>query len=217
MNDFFSQIPKNTGFPQDFKAPIMDESFLGKANLSSPFSDKVTLHFPSLHDFGGSDASIIATSNSKLNSPTNILRPGRALNSFDAWETERIKIANENLFHHSNINSNSFHWVIIRLNQKGKLHKIVIDTFHFENNSPKAFSLEGTDHPTLGNDNYFHSSIRWCSILNPSSLLSNKEQVFDVPVGQQDKSWTHVLLKIYPCGGISRVRFYGPLNASAHL
>ena len=218
VKEYFSLLPKETGFGAGFVPPYADASLLGKPDCSLPVSsDPPRILFPSLHDFGGADAAVVAGSNTQYSVPSNMLRPGRGINMGDGWETARMHVDAKDVFNLQTAVHQLYHWTVVRLNQKGSLHKIVVDTFHFKNNTPRAVAIEGTDHPHLTLDNYYDPSIRWCSILPPTGLVPHQEQVFDVPAGQHNKKWTHVLIKIYPCGGLSRVRLYGPVESKAAL
>lgn len=56
-------------------------------------------------------------------------------------------------------------------------------------------------------------AIRWVNLVAPKPLQAHKEHPFDA---EYDGRITHVLLKIYPCGGISRLRLFGkPFSSSA--
>jgi len=212
VRHYFSLIPKETGFPKDFVPPYSDVSLLGKPDVSTPCSDNPPmLLFPNLYDYGGGDASVIAGSNTQYSIPSNVLRPGRGINMGDGWETSRMRLpVKEDIFKLDTCVYQFCNWAVIRLNQKGSIHKIVLDTFHFKNNSPQAVAIEGTDYPDVTLDNYYSSDVVWKSIFPPTGVVAHQEQAFDIDNSLHEKQWTYVLIKIYPCGGLSRVRLYGP-------
>jgi allantoicase len=106
--------------------------------------------------------------------------------------------------------------------------QFLIDTLHFRNNSPVAFSLEACAAPTLTEQNFYSRDIKWTTLLPATLLAPHTEACFELPqvfaarsfiilalascsallVQAGHTQWTHVLLKIYPCGGVSRMRLF---------
>lgn len=217
LNNYLDLLPKTNGFPANFTPPPVDTTLLGYPNCDSPCSDSPpTILFPSLHDFGGAKASVIVAGNTQFSVPSNVLRPGRGLNMGDGWETARMRVPIQtDVFSLQSAVHQSYNWCLIQLNAPGSLHYVVVDTFHFVNNSPLAISIEGTNQTgnSITLSNYYSPNINWQFLIPPTPLKPHTEQVFTV--SEQTSTFTHVFVKIYPCGGVSRIRFYGPLNSSS--
>ncbi len=112
----------------------------------------------------------------------------------DGWETRRRRTP-------------GFDWCIIRLGLAGILHGVVVDTSHFKGNYPEycsidACSLEGpADVAALT-----ASSVPWVEILPKTPLRGDSENRVAI---EYPNRVTHVRLKIYPDGGVARLRAYG--------
>lgn len=179
----------------------------------------------------------MASSSAHYSVPSNMLKGPRALNMGDGWETARIRSQPAyGVFHLEGPVVNEFNWTLIKLSRASVIKKVGIDTLHFKHNHPIAFSLEGCHAPDLNKDNYHSRSIecvipylrscvrcqvsltvlivtpsrrwqcRWVRLVGPKPLQAHKEHTFDV---EPEVQVTHVLLKIHPCGGISRLRLFG--------
>ena len=111
---------------------------------------------------------------------------------YDGWGSKRSRnIDNED-------------WVIIKLGNIGKINLINIDTTFFSNNSPMFVSLEGV---LLDKEEIFEEdNIKWQTILKPVNVQPDKQNIFFI---EENKSINYVRLRIYPDGGISRLRLFG--------
>ncbi len=125
--------------------------------------------------------------------------PGRGINMGDGWETKRNRTLNNR------------DWVVVRLAHKGMIEKILIDTCHFKGNYPDSCLLEGCN-ISLNDENKFHSSqLKWTTILPQVKLSADSEHYFINEMVTND-SFSHVLLSIFPDGGISRMRLWGRIT-----
>ncbi len=122
----------------------------------------------------------------------NLLMPGRGINMGDGWETKR------------NRTPNNVDWVIIQLATKGTINKFLVDTCHFKGNYPDRCSIEGCNIQNLEE----LKNTQWTEILPPSKLEADQEHLFENEILEQGP-FTHVRLKIYPDGGVSRLRIFG--------
>lgn len=112
----------------------------------------------------------------------------------DGWETRRRRTP-------------GFDWCIIRLGLPGRIRGVIVDTSHFKGNYPEHCSLEAAvigGHP--GTDQLTSDSIQWSEILPKSELKGDSRNPFPISSNQRA---THVRLKIYPDGGVARLRAYG--------
>ncbi|MBX2847112.1 MAG: allantoicase [Acidiferrobacterales bacterium] len=107
----------------------------------------------------------------------------------DGWESRRKRIAG----HDS---------CVIQLAVAGVISKINIDTSNFIGNFPPNASLEAcfSDEKKPSND------IEWTTLLEHVTLSKDAQHLFDV---DSKGVFTHVRLRIFPDGGIARLRIYG--------
>ncbi|MBA3355211.1 MAG: allantoicase [Pyrinomonadaceae bacterium] len=134
----------------------------------------------------------------------NLLKPGAPIfiegkytdlgKWMDGWETRRRRTP-------------GYDWCIIRLGLPGIIRGIIVDTTHFRGNYPEQCSLEGCTidgQPTV--DQLTEKETEWTGILPPSELVGNSPNLFEI---ETDSRFTHLRLKIYPDGGVARLRVYG--------
>ena len=122
-------------------------------------------------------------------------------------------------------------WVIIQLAARGKISRILLDTKHFKGNYPNAFAVEGAvltaeqaaDIDMLANDAHqdaltagrkITSVIEWTTIMPRTALYADREHLYTKEVNHSEQCFTHVRLKMYPDGGISRIRLWGKPDAA---
>ncbi|QLH20169.1 hypothetical protein HYQ63_05505 [Streptomyces sp. Rer75] len=118
----------------------------------------------------------------------------------DGWETRRRRPEFEDGDHD---------WAIVRLGTPGVIHGVVVDTAHFTGNYPEHCALEACaveGHPTPEEI----AGAAWVPIVPKSALRGDSEHRFAVDVEQRS---THVRLRIYPDGGVARLRVHGPTGA----
>jgi allantoicase len=95
--------------------------------------------------------------------------------------------------------------VIVRLGAPGVVHAVVVDTAHFTGNFPQGCSVEACFAPGYpGPDELLRA--RWTEIVPWSPLGGDTRHVFGVPPGRR---YSHVRLRIYPDGGVARLRVHG--------
>lgn len=116
----------------------------------------------------------------------------------DGWETRRRRIPGHD-------------WCIVRLGLPGKIHGVLLDTSFFTGNYPERFSLEGCDlglrHPYKNEKKRLHApDTEWASIFPETPLKGNSQNLFAV---ESTSRFTHLRLRIYPDGGVARLRVHG--------
>jgi allantoicase len=112
----------------------------------------------------------------------------------DGWESRRRRTP-------------GFDWCIIRLGLPGIVRGVVVDTSHFKGNYPKQCSLEaGTIDGLPTTEQLTSDSVSWTEILPQSNLHGDSLNPFAI---KSDQQWTHLRFKIYPDGGVARLRVYG--------
>jgi allantoicase len=117
----------------------------------------------------------------------------------DGWETRR-----------SRRDWDEFDWCILRLGVPGVIRGVDIDTNHFLGNHPPFASLEAA---TIEGDPSVEQltgdETLWREVLRQSALKPGSQNLFSV--GDPDRV-THVRLKIFPDGGVARLRLYGDVR-----
>jgi allantoicase len=124
----------------------------------------------------------------------------------DGWETRRRRTP-------------GYDWCILRLGLPGIIRGITVDTSFFTGNYPERFSLEGCDlgerHPYKSEKSRLHSEkTKWIQIFPETSLKGDSRNLFAVENGHR---FTHLRLKIYPDGGVARLRVHGEAVPGAGL
>jgi allantoicase len=122
----------------------------------------------------------------------------------DGWETRRRRTP-------------GCDWCIVRLGLPGIVRGAVVDTSFFTGNYPARFSLEGCD---LGNSAPYKdekkklqaAATHWEAIL-PETALQGDSQNSEAL--SHPGRFTHVRFKIYPDGGVARLRLYGEVVPNA--
>src|SRR2546426_2953085 len=112
----------------------------------------------------------------------------------DGWESRRRRTP-------------GFDWCIIRLGLPGLIHGMVVDTSHFKGNYPEQCSLEAcANDGLLTTEQLTADAVEWTEILPISHLNGDSLNPFAITNGNR---WTYLRFKIYPDGGVARLRVYG--------
>ncbi len=112
----------------------------------------------------------------------------------DGWESRRRRTP-------------GFDWCIIRLGLPGIIRGVVVDTSYFRGNYPEHCSLEGAAFnglPTV--EELTDESVQWVPLLPQMPLAGDSQNPFPI---QYEERITHLRFKIYPDGGVARLRVYG--------
>lgn len=116
----------------------------------------------------------------------------------DGWETRRRRTP-------------GFDWCVIRLGLPGTVRGVMVDTSYFRGNFPEQVSLEGCD---LGGSAPYakektrlkSEKLRWVELIPRSTIKGDSHN--QIPAESRE-CVTHVRLKIYPDGGVARLRVHG--------
>jgi allantoicase len=112
----------------------------------------------------------------------------------DGWESRRRRTP-------------GFDWCIIRLGLPGIVRGVVVNTSFFRGNYPEHCSLEGVSLAGLpSEDELKGENIPWVSLLPQVALAGDSLNPFAI---QFEERITHLRFKIYPDGGVARLRVYG--------
>lgn len=129
-------------------------------------------------------------------SKDNMINPGKSENMGDGWETKRKRILP------------GFDWSILKLAVPGEIKKIIVDTNHFKGNFPDSCLIEGAFIPDVPDSEVMSPDIEWKEILQQTKLEADKEHEFSNDLVSSE-TFSHIRIKIFPDGGISRLRIFG--------
>jgi len=123
----------------------------------------------------------------------NLIQPGRARNMSDGWETKRRR----------GITNETHDWALVKLAGQGMLARLEIDTAFFLGNFPDTALVEGC--------NGDPEASRFHEVLGRTKLMGHTRHVFQSELGARGP-FTHLRLKVFPDGGVSRLRAFGRLT-----
>ncbi|APB00239.1 allantoicase [Nocardia seriolae] len=141
----------------------------------------------------------------------NLIRPQAATYSpatfghkgqvYDGWETRRRR--GDDGGHPAGDDCDS---AIIRLGVPGVIKGVVVDTAWFKGNYPpeitvEAIAVEG--HPSVDE---LVDAEGWTTIVERAEVAGDSKNPFAVESAER---WTHVRLRMFPDGGIARLRVHG--------
>ncbi|MDI9314079.1 MAG: allantoicase [Hydrotalea sp.] len=146
---------------------------------------------------------IIGYNDAHYGNVSSLLAERRAINMGDGWETRRQR------------NLPSHDWLVLALAHAGIIDKVVVDTAHYKGNYPDSCMIEGvmlknniSDEELLKDE-----KINWQVLLPQVKLRADYIHTFDKKSLQAIGAISHARLKIFPDGGVSRLRLYGRLPA----
>ena len=125
--------------------------------------------------------------------------PGRAANMGDGWETRRRRGPGHD-------------WLVLRLGALGLIQRIEIDTNHFKGNYPESASLEGCRTGMTSLEALAGEAAGWQEVLPRTRLGPHKRHFFGGEIRARGP-FSHVRFKIFPDGGVSRLRIHGRVDS----
>ncbi len=120
-----------------------------------------------------------------------VFHPGRYDENgkwMDGWETRRRRGPGHD-------------HAVIALATPGRIRGFDVDTAYFTGNFPTACAIEACHAPEGPDDR-----TAWVELLGPSPLGPSAQHFFECA---SDGLYSHVRLRIYPDGGVARLRVYG--------
>lgn len=150
-----------------------------------------------------SGADVLSCSDMFFGERRNLIMPGRARNMSDGWETRRRR-------------GPGLDWSIIRLASRASLTRLLIDTNHFRGNYPDTCSVEACDAPGAALAALIEDDSLWRELLPRTKLHAHTRHYFEDELARLGPV-THLRLKVYPDGGVSRLRAFGELHGDALL
>ena len=110
----------------------------------------------------------------------------------DGWETRRRREAGHD-------------WCVIRLGARGVVRGVDVDTSHFKGNFPEACAIDVADLPGLVTTDAAAGG-SWTEVLARAALKGDTHNLFAIA---HAPAATHVRLRIFPDGGVARLRVHG--------
>ncbi|NQY37625.1 MAG: allantoicase [Alteromonadaceae bacterium] len=145
----------------------------------------------------------------------NLLKAGRGIfiddkytergKWMDGWESRR-SYGRTPARAHTLASGREFDWCIIRLGISGIIRGFDIDTNYFRGNAPQTVSVEA-----CRSEQQPDEKTQWVTILAEHEVDAHSQNVVEI---ENDNSWTHVRLNMFPDGGIARFRVYGEADVN---
>ena len=134
----------------------------------------------------------------------NLIQPGRARNMSDGWETKRRR----------GVTSETHDWALVKLAGQGTIDRLELDTAFFLGNFPDTALVEGCDGEP--------DKTPFRTLLPRTKLMGHTRHFFGHghtpqagPQLQDRGPFTHLRMKVFPDGGMSRLRAFGKLTDAA--
>ena len=130
----------------------------------------------------------------------------------DGWETRRRRdvLPGDEGF------AAAHDWCIVRLGTRGVIRGVDVETTHFKGNYPESCAVDACVMPGTPTTDDLEQAL-WQSAVARSALQGDSHNVFQVAGVHA----THVRLRIFPDGGVARLRVYGDVipdwDALRHL
>lgn len=145
---------------------------------------------------------VAATSDSYFGPKDNLIVPGRAKTMGGGWETRRKRVPGHD-------------WIVVALGRAGRPRRVEVDTNHFKGNFPESVSLEGCAFKGRAEADAFDpgcdvqawpgASVAWKPLLPRTKVRAHTRHFFSLKAAP---AVTHVRLRAYPDGGVSRLRVW---------
>jgi allantoicase len=136
----------------------------------------------------------LACSDAHFGGMNNLLLPGRAANMGSGWETRRRRGPGHD-------------WIVIQLGARGTPAVVEIDTNHFKGNFPERCAVDSID-AAGARPSDLVASDAWRPLLSETPLSADTRHFYASELLAQAPA-THVRLRIFPDGGVSRLRVWG--------
>jgi allantoicase len=166
-----------------WRAPVFDEAT--RAHVSPGVFDLAALE---------NGALALACSDAHFGNMNQLLLPGRALNMGSGWETRRRR-------------GPGFDWIVIQLGARGLPRVIEVDTNHFKGNFPDRCAIDAID-AAGARPSDLVASDTWRPLLPETRLAADTRHFYGSEL-QSSAPATHLRMRIFPDGGVSRLRVWG--------
>ena len=139
---------------------------------------------------------VIAASDMFFGGRHHLSLPGASRGMHDGWETRRRRGPGHD-------------WALVQLAARGTIDRVIVDTSHFKGNAPGTCTLEVADAQgvsSLNPDDYAWRTLLPSTPLTPHTV----HELTDALEGAGPA--THAILRIYPDGGVARLRLFGRVS-----
>ena len=177
------------------------------ANFYIPFTDKIDL---ACEDVGGR---VIQASDDFFAEKENLLKAEAPVfiadkytergKWMDGWESRRKRTPGHD-------------HCIVRLGLPGRIHGFDIDTAFFTGNFPEYAAIEAleSNNPDATAAELSKNETSWVTLVPKTRLQGGSHNIIPVTTGGENGShagrrFTHLRLRIYPDGGVARLRVFG--------
>jgi allantoicase len=148
-------------------------------------------------------AAVVAANDEFFAPKENLIKPGAPIwregeytergKWMDGWETRRRRDGGDH------------DWAILRLGARGTIRGVDVDTSFFTGNYPESCAIDVCDVPDLpAGDDLLRAD--WRQVLGGSSLKGDSHNLIAIDGAPRA---SHVRLRIFPDGGVARLRVYG--------
>ncbi|MBC6460252.1 allantoicase [Actinomadura sp. HBU206391] len=154
--------------------------------------------------------SVVAANDESFAERENLINPAAPVFSpgtfghkgqvYDGWETRRRREPGHD-------------WAMVRLGMPGVVRGVVVDTAFFTGNFPPQASVEACSAEGYPGPAELERAA-WVEIVPRSPLRGDAAHPFDVDA---ERRFTHVRLRIFPDGGVARLRVHGEPVADPRL
>ncbi|XP_023331244.1 allantoicase [Eurytemora carolleeae] len=152
----------------------------------------------------------VGYSNAHYGHPRNMIRLGRGKDMGDGWETARkldrpsiLTAGKDGIFQVP-----GYEWACFRLGFPGNVLRVEVDTNHFKGNYPDSVIIDGCFvQQNLERDNIENQE--WQVLLPGKKLGPHHQHFFDVSEIADVGKINHIRVRMFPDGGISRIRVLG--------
>ena len=163
----------------------------------------------------------LGSSNAHYGRASNLIAPGRSRRMDQGWETARNPNRPPILKKDPEtgmlvLPKEMGEWALIRLASLAAVHSIEIDTDHFKGNCPEGVEVEYLrQERTISRSDELQevdNNVNWVPLLvKRTRLTPHHQHIFTVQEGHLvgGAVATHVRLRMYPDGGIARLRVMG--------
>ena len=122
----------------------------------------------------------------------NLILPRPAEDMGGGWETRRSRPPGDD-------------WIIVKLGAPGLLSQVIFDTKHFKGNYPDTVALDALYWPDAPLPALLETTA-WTEVVSGFETIADNAHLKSI---DSPGPWTHVRLRIYPDGGVSRLRVFG--------
>ena len=116
----------------------------------------------------------------------------------DGWETRRRREAG------------THDWCVIRLGARGVVRAVDVETTHFKGNYPESCAIDAVSLDAASAVSGFSRTLPWIEILPRTPLHGDAHNEFPIELSVEA---SHLRLRIFPDGGVARLRAYGRVVA----